>query len=284
MNFFKVSFSICLQNLRKWSKDYRIWSIFALLFIVIQIYVDDIKKLSLYLDCDIPVWIFPFMYSQYYTKVLFTVPIILLFCNAPFIDQNQLYIYIRSGRKKWLTGQILYIIAASFIYYLFILVISILSTSIYGGFSMEWGKCLFTLAETNIAIAHNCPFVDISSLIVDYFTPLQAVGFTFLVSWLNAVLIGMTIFTCNYLTNIKYLGISISAFMIVFSWFVLNTGLPVLVHYSPTSWITLDNIDIGGKTTNPGFSYCITFYLICIILLISLSFLLSRKKGIDVRS
>ena len=120
MNFFKVSFSICLQNLRKWSKDYRIWSIFALLFIVIQIYVDDIKKLSLYLDCDIPVWIFPFMYSQYYTKVLFTVPIILLFCNAPFIDQNQLYIYIRSGRKKWLTGQILYIIAASFIYYLFI--------------------------------------------------------------------------------------------------------------------------------------------------------------------
>ena len=87
---------------------------------------------------------------------------------------------------------------------------------------MEWGKGLFTLAETNIAVAQNCPFVDISSLIVDYFTPLQAVGFTFLVSWLNAVLIGMTIFTCNYLTNIKYLGISISAFMIVFSWFVFK--------------------------------------------------------------
>ena len=43
MNSCKAILSICMQNIRKWCKDYRIWSIAILLVIIIQIYVDDIK-------------------------------------------------------------------------------------------------------------------------------------------------------------------------------------------------------------------------------------------------
>lgn len=283
MNSCKAILSICMQNIRKWCKDYRIWSIAILLIIIIQIYVDDIKNISSFLEADVPVWIFPFMYSQFYTKLLFTIPIILLFCNAPFIDDNQVYVYIRAGRRKWILGQILYIFLASAIYYLFIFFVSLLTTSIYGSFEMEWGKVLYTISETNIALQRNCLYVEVSSIILDYFTPLQAVWFTFVVSWSNAVLIGMIIFACNYLTKLKYFGISLSSMLIVFSCFVLNYGRPELIKYSPTSWITLDKIDIGGKTENPSFLYCICFYWLAIVGLIIVVFMFSKKKSVDLR-
>ena len=47
MNSCKAILSICMQNIRKWCKDYRIWSIAILLVIIIQIYVDDITHLLL---------------------------------------------------------------------------------------------------------------------------------------------------------------------------------------------------------------------------------------------
>ncbi len=278
----KVILSICMQNLRKWSRDYRIWSVGILLLIIIQIYIDDLKNISSFLGAKVPVWIFPFMYSQFYTKLLFTIPIILLFCNAPFIDDNQVYVYIRSGRRKWLLGQILYIFIASALYYLFILLLSLLLTSIYGGFKMEWGEVLYTISETNIAIQRNCHYTQVPSLILDYFTPLQAVWFTFVVSWSNAILLGLIIFACNYLTKTKYLGIALSSMLIVLSCF-LYTGHPELFKFSPTSWITLDNIDIGGKTDNPSFLYCMCFYWIAIFALIVVTFIFSRKKSIDAR-
>lgn len=224
MKWCKTVLAICMQNFRKWSKDYRIWSIAILLFTIIQIYIDDIKNISEFLGTKVTVWIYPFLYSQFYTKLLFTIPIILLFCNAPFIDDNQIYVYIRSGKKKWITSQLLYIFIASALYYLFIIIVSILSMAGSASFEADWGNVLYTIAETNIAHYRNCIYVEVSSIILDYFTPLQAILFTFLVSWSNAVLIGVIIFTCNYLTKTKYLGISISSIIIVFSCYVINSG------------------------------------------------------------
>ncbi|MCM1508154.1 MAG: hypothetical protein NC177_13650 [Ruminococcus flavefaciens] len=147
---------------------------------------------------------------------------------------------------------------------------------------MEWGEVLYTISETNIAYQRNCLYTEVPSLILDYFTPLQAVWFTFVVSWSNAVLLGMIIFACNYLTKFRYLGIASSSMLIVLSCF-LYTGHRELFKFSPTSWITLDNIDIGGKTDNPSFLYCMCFYWTAIIALITVTFIFSKKKSVDSR-
>lgn len=285
MKLCKTVLAICMQNFRKWSKDYRIWSIAFLLFTIIQIYTDDIKKISEFFDAKVSAWIYPFIYSQFYTKLLFTIPVILLFCNAPFTDDNQIYVFIRSGRKKWITGQLLYILIASILYYLFIIIVSILSIASFASFKGDWGNVLYTIAGTNIAYEINCYYTEVSSIILDYFTPCQAILFTFLVSWSNAVLIGVIIFACNYLTKIKYLGISISSLIIVFSCYItdLGPGHSELINYSPASWITLDKIDIGGKTDNPSFLYCMNFYWIAIASLIIVIFMFSKKKSVDSR-
>lgn len=283
MKLLKVVQIICTQNLRKWRTDYRVWIIAILAVIMVWIYVDDMARIATGLGMQMPIWIYPFLYSQFHTKLIFTLPIVLLFSNAPFTDGNQIFVYMRTGKKKWLYGQILYIAAASGIYYLFLLAISLLSTIFSGGsISMEWGKTLTTIANSNAALYYNSPFISVSNIITTYFSPISAVWFTFLLSWLCGVMIGLIIFFCNSLSKTRFLGITITSLLVVLSALVDN-GLPKFVPYSPISWNTLEKIDIGGLTSNPSFDYCIGIYLTIIVLLITGILIFGRKQSMDVK-
>lgn len=283
MNSIRTVFAVCFQNFRKWRSDYRIWIIAVTLIIMIQIYVDDLRKASEFLGTEIPIWIFPFMYSQFHTKLIYTLPVIMLFCNAPFIDGNQVFVYTRVGRNKWLCGQILYIIFASAAYYIFLIAASLLSTVFIGEISLDWGETLSTLSSTDTAVNMGLFFLEIPKIVTDFFSPLQAVGFTFLVSWLCAVMLGLLIFLCNTLTGTKFLGTLISSALVVLSVLVENGGYQHIIKFSPVSWNTLDNIDVGGFTTNPEFLYCLFAYIGLIVFLTAGIFIIGKTKRIDMK-
>ncbi len=282
MSFLKTIFRISAQNFRKWQTDYRIWTIAVFLIIMTLIYVDDIKKVSYVTGSGVPVWIFPFLYSQFYTKVLFTLPVVLMFCDAPFVDKNQLFIMMRTTRTKWLCGQILYIILASGVYYLFIFAVSILSTVFYGDYSLEWGKTLTALAyNSSVAYEANVYSLSVSRIVVEYFTPLSACFYTFILSWLSAVFLGLLIFVCNLFTGSRIWGIAASSFFIVIS--LSAKGIRNMDRFSPVTWSTLDGVDVGGLTLRPSFGYCISTYTVLIAGMATLVFIFGRKKGLDVK-
>lgn len=120
MNSVRTVFSICAQNFRKWAADYRMWVIAVLLIVMTFLFADDVHKNAAALGSDTSVWIFPFLYLSRYMKLVFTLPVVLMFCNAPFTDKNQTFVMMRTSRVKWLCGQILYVFLASAVYYLFI--------------------------------------------------------------------------------------------------------------------------------------------------------------------
>ncbi|MBD5384319.1 MAG: hypothetical protein HDR72_04905 [Ruminococcaceae bacterium] len=282
MSSLKTVISICAQDLRKWQTDHRVRTIAVLAVIIVQIYVDDMRRISDGLGTAMPVWIFPFLYSQFHTKLIFTLPIVLLFCNAPFTDRNQIFVYIRTGRTKWLCGQVLYIAAASAVYYIFLLIVTILSTLFNGGDALDWGKTLTTTANSNAALYFDSPFIDVSSVVVRFFSPFSACWFTFLLSWLCAVMLGLILFLCNIVSGTRFIGIAITSTLIVLSALV-NNSFPQFLKFSPVSWNTLDNIDIGGRTTKPSFAYCIVVYAAVIVLLIAAIFIFGKKNSLDVK-
>ena len=283
MKLLKSVRTICMQNLRKWKTDYRVWVIGVLVLIVIWIYIDDMDTIVTFMDSSMPVWIFPFIYMQFHMKLIYTLPVILLFCNAPFIDANQTFVYMRSGRKRWLCGQILYVIIASGIYYLFLLITSFLSAIAAGGeISLEWGKTLTTIANSGVAGYLGVHYIDASTIITTYFSPISAIWFTFLLSWLCGTMIGLIIFFCNIFTGTRFLGITISSLLAVLS-AAEESGLPQVLHFSPISWITLNKVDVGSLTTNPSFEYCIVFYLTAIILLAAGILLFGKKQSMDMK-
>ena len=283
MGLLKSVGTICMQNLRKWKTDYRIWVIGIVTIVMVWIYVDDINRVVANIGTDMPIWIFPFIFSQFHMKLVFTLPVILLFCNAPFIDSNQNFVYIRSGRNRWLLGQLLYVTAASGIYYLFLIVVCLLSSAAAGGeMSLQWGKAITTIAGTGLAGYYGSPYVVFSNITITYFTPLSAVWFTFILSWLCGTMLGVIIFFCNLATGTKFVGITVTALLIVLSALV-DTGYPQVLYFSPVSWITLDQVDVGGLTKNPTFIYCISFYLIATALFIAGILIFGKKQSMDVR-
>lgn len=282
MKFFKTIWLVCLQNLRKWRTDYRIWAISILAVIMIWIYIDDMKRIANGLGTEMPIWIFPFLFSQFHTKLIFTLPIILLFCNAPFFDSNQVFVCIRIGQIKWLCGQIMYVITASAIYYLFLMAVTLISTLPTGCLSMDWGKTLITIANSNAAMYFDSPFVTVSKIVIVYFSPLSAMWFTFLLSWLCAIMLGLIIFFCNIVSKTRGLGITITSLLVVLSTFVDN-GFPNALAFSPISWNTVDKIDVGGYTTNPPFVYCISVYCTLIVTFTVGIIAFGMRKNMDLK-
>ena len=284
MKWLRSVFSVSAQNLRKWQTDYRVWCIGIMLISLIAIYTDDMRNVAKVTGTEMPVWIFPFMYSQFHTKLIFTLPVVLLFCSAPFIDRNQTFVFMRMGRMKWLCGQVLYIVIASAVYYLFILAVSLLLTVFSGGFSLEWGKTLPMLATSQNLGWEGALTVGASYVVITFFTPLQAVWFTFLLSWLGAVFIGLTIFAINLISGTRYIGVLVSSFLVALSSMVANEpGWDRLLRFSPMSWITLDKIDVGHTTKNPSFTYCVCVFAGLIAVLTAIILIFGRKKSLDVR-
>ena len=286
MKWFRSVFSISAQNLRKWQTDYRVWCIGIMLISLTAIFVDDMRNVIKETGTEMPVWIFPFMYTQFHTKLIYTLPVVLLFCSAPFTDRNQTFVFMRTGRIKWLCGQILYIIIASAVYYLFILAVSLLLTVFSGGFSLEWGKTLLIMSTSqslgSVASGATALTIDVSYIVVTFFTPLQAVWFTFLMSWLGAVFVGLTIFALNLISGTKYLGVLVSSFFVIFSSMVAkDAGWEKLLRFSPMSWITLDMIDVGRVTKNPSFTYCVSVFAGLIAVLTAAILIFGRKKSLD---
>ena len=286
MKWLRSVISISAQNFRKWQADYRVWCIGVVLIAIMAIFIDELRLVIEVTGTEMPVWVFPFLYSQGTAKLIFTLPVVLLFCGAPFLDRNQTFVFMRTGRVKWLCGQLLYIVIASAVYYLFILAASLLLTAFSGGFSLEWGDTLKMIA-TSTDLRRMMSYVGLhpSYFVMTFFKPLQAVWFTFLMSWLGGIFIGLTIFACNLISGTKYLGVSVSSYFVLLSYITINEGALVqgMLRFSPISWITLDNIDVGHMTKKPPFTYCVCVFAGLIAVLTAVILIFGRKKSLDVR-
>ena len=281
MNYLKTIFHIAAQNFRKWQTDYRIWTIAVFLLILTLMCADDFKTLADFLDNKAPVWIFPFLYMSSTAKVLFTLPVILLYCDAPFIDKNQMFVMMRTSRTKWLCGQIIYIISAGGVYYFFIFAVSVLSVIFSGEPSFEWDKVIVTAAyDSSVLVKADVASLTISRTTVEFFTPLLACFYTFIMSWLSAVFLGLLIFACNLFTGSRIWGIASSSFFVVLT--LVAKLRKYLDRFSPVTWSSLDGIDVGGLTVRPSIGYCTSAYAVLIIGLTAAIFAFGRKKSLDV--
>lgn len=279
MKLFNVASYVCLQNFRKWLVDYRVWIIAILLFMFTQIFTKEIIEFSKAINIEVTPWIFPFLFTQKFVKLLFFFPLILLFCDAPFIDDNQAYVIARSGRIPWSLGQIAYIIIASGIYFLFLLFLTIIINIAHIQFTSSWGKVLGTLANTNASSVIELK-TFVSRNILYYFTPLQAMWFTFFLSWLVGIVLGLVINVINSLSNTRMWGVLTASFLLVLDAAV--TGYSSIYRFSPVSWSNLDRIDINGTTQMPSISYIYIGLAILIIGLIISAITVNRKQSIHV--
>lgn len=282
MDSIRRSIAASFQNFRKWTSSPRILIILFLLITFINLSEEGIRLFSQSVHIAVSVWTFPFLMSDWYDLFIFMLGLVMLFCDAPFLDDQQPYLIMRTGKKCWLAGQILYIFLGSAVYFLAVWGISILLLLPNVAFSTQWGKIIRTLSATDVGANFNIS-LQFSSRVVQRFQPLQAMGLSFLLSWLVGSFLGLLMFVINMNTS-RAVGALTAAGVVLLEVMALSGGydLYALRFFSPVSWASLDLLDFTHTAQNPSFEYAVVVLICMIFILIVLAVLSMRKKAIEV--
>lgn len=272
------SIRICVQNLRKWLGNSRIYIAFVIVFLFTLIYTKGLWLVADNVGEKLSIYIFPFLTTYRYMKIIYLFPLLLLFCDAPFVDANQQFVMIRSSRLSWGIGQMLYIICGSFFYALFMLLSSIVVNIGHIQMGASWGKSLILAGTTNICSVLGIQYdtVQISSIIVKYYTPAQAMLWSFLFLWMICIILGLIIYDFNILFQSNIVGLFAAGFLILFT--AVVDGIQQWIWYSPVSWSSLNNIDVAKTTSLPGIYFVLFVYIGAILALLIAGAVLSRSR------
>ena len=267
MGNLKNIFLICIYNLKKWPSNARIYLVFFSVFLYLHSILLPISDFCLKSGYSITPYLFPFIMSDSNSVLLFTLGIVLLLCDAPFIEEDQPYIILRSGRKLWTLGQMLYMCLATFLYFAFIIIMSLIILLPYLEFSLDWGKVIGTFAQTSVAPQHNIT-IPFSFYIFNSYKPLAALSISFLNCWLVSFVLGLLMFLLN-LNFSRFVGILISSILIFWQVVVTKTWTG-FTKYSPVTWLSLSRIDTTSSTLYPTLQYIYIVIIISILILVAL--------------
>lgn len=269
---------IALHNFKKWITNPRMYIVFLLMLGYITMMLNCVNDFCHSSGYRITPWVFPFLMAQPYSLLMLLLGIILLFCDAPFIDSEQPYILLRSGRNVWTAGQMLYIAVTSALYFLVAMLLSVIilldNLSIENG----WGRVINTFSQ-NGASRYGVVFAFDYS-ITSALSPLQAMALEFLLCWLTGVLLGVIMFVFNLAIS-RSAGVIVAAVISVFPLFVRKSDYG-LYYFSPASWTSLSVINLSGSTSFPSLQYVLIGYILLITIFVALAFILMRHKNIDV--
>lgn len=280
MDNLKKATHVCMHSFRKLIQNPRTLVILILLSILIIDLEKSLLNLSRSVDVPITPWIFPFVMSTYTVSPLIMFGIILLFCDAPFFDQNYPYTMIRSGRSVWVSGQLLYIGLATLCYFTAVILLSIIFITPNILFSDNWGKVISTLAQTNMGTQFLVP-LSFPYAIIAVYTPAEAMLLTLLMSWLGGVLVGLLTFLANLLFK-RGVGSALSVFFVLFTMFTVNGSGNLLYYVSPLNWLDINALDITGTSSCPSIMYAVVCFVVIIAVLTLLSMLTMKKRDIKV--
>ena len=274
-NISKV-WKICLLNFKKWAVSPRLYVVAALILVFTNMITSPIVDLARSVNESVNPWLMPFIMSDDYMILILFICAVILFCDAPFIDEQQPYIIIRSNKSCWAVGQILYIILACLVFSLFVFVSICVNLIGRFGFSTEWGKIIGTLAQTDAGIQFESYILFDYQIMVN-FSAVQATLLTILLVWAVSAFLGLLIFLIN--THLNSIIGPVIAFAFVLAEYLLPIiRVDILYYFSPVSWVNLKYIDIKGISFYPNLAYIFTALCLCCAALIVL-IIFSYKKG-----
>lgn len=223
--------SMC-NNFRKWKSSYRVFIVFLSVLVFTFIREDYLRQYAQDVGLAVTPYFFAFQMDDGITRMSFYFGVVLLFCNAPFMDDQQMFVLVRTGRLRWFAGQLAYIVAANLVYFLWTALTTVLVLIPQVGFSTDWGGIIRMCAENN-----GLAGVVMHKEIVEAYTPLAACLITYGLNVLVGTLLGLVVFLGNMLGSRIY-GSAVAIGWIVFSNMIDVVRLPKLRVLSPLHWTT----------------------------------------------
>ncbi len=223
-----------------------------------------------------PFGLFLFTSTSYYTCFMYLFSYLLMICDAPFLDDIQTQVLLRTGRTKWALGQVIYIFVLNLFFWLFVLFSCFANAYPYIDLSLSWGRIFTSLASHTIFLTG----FGAQAQIINNYTLLLAFLISFALQILMTFLLGLATFDINLATE-KRIGITVPSAMLLFHFqFIGGFGFPyVLLKISPVSLANLMLLDPKKMGTFPTLRYAFLFFIVGNAALILLSTRIARGKS-----
>ena len=142
--------SITAYNFRLWRANPRIIVTFALTFIMSFLLTDKAVRFAIDHNTTMQmVESFIWSFGDSNSILLSSVLLVLLFADMPFLSSGTPFYLVRTDRRTWITGQVVYILAATTIYLTFVLASTVI-LSIQQSFAANmWSPTAAILGYTN---------------------------------------------------------------------------------------------------------------------------------------
>jgi len=122
MKTLKQSLSITGYNFRLWRGNPRILVTFALAFIMCFLLTDKAVRFAIDHNTTMQlVETFIWSFGDSNSILLSSVLLVMLFADMPFLSSGTPLYLVRTSRRTWISGQVIYTIAATTVYLLFVL-------------------------------------------------------------------------------------------------------------------------------------------------------------------
>lgn len=282
----------CGNNFLKWKSSPRTVICFFMLVVFLYSMTAGVRALTAAQNMAVTPWLFPFILSYSMNLCVLYFTLILLFCDAPFFDEQFPYLCMRTGRLVWVVGQILYIIFASLLFTVVNYILSLLACLPNLGFSLGWGKILRIMTMPTSGDFLKLYMTGVmadpagSANVMSLYTPIQATLLSLLLMWLVGIFLGLLMFAINLRAH-QGIGALAASFFVFFDFFasIFADGhgftTPVIYYFSPVSWTNLTKLQMNVND-RPPLSYALTVLCVVIILLILVCIHTMKKREIEV--
>ena len=249
-----------LLNFRKWKKNYRIWIVFAFELSIMWVSTGHFKSIAEERSLAISAGFFAVWCGHKIGRFVMFLGILVLFCNAPFMDEQHQFIMIRLGKQKWFLGQMIYMLLASFLYFAVMYIFCVIRFIPYINFANLWGDVLYSTVE-EIGI--------IRKVALDNISPISACVKMYILCSVIGTVLGFILTLSNVYHRGK-LGVGIVSILLCITYFISDffVGRSVfgLKRFSILDWCDIDNY--VDQTYAKGQSYPLNLSIIVILSLV----------------
>lgn len=267
--------SLAITQMKKWANDYTAIGIVLVVATFVHLMLDGLISYVSENNLSVTVYQLPFLFSYRYSRLLLTLPIILIFSKIAEVEGIDLLILIRTKRRYWCLGQILYIFFSSIFYVILLhgLIVLYLLPSIE--WNLDWGTVMGNLFRQGIPSGYEIHQI-FPLKIYDYFTPSQAIFYHSLLLFLVSALLGMVMLISKLAFKTNKVGIVVASVIIMLDIAIKDKML--IRWFSPITWLDLSIIKVAELTPTPSIGYVIGFLSIGIILLSSVALILAHYR------
>lgn len=266
MKDLRRAWQYCKYRFLKWKENRKLQVILILLGILLYQYTAGIRTMTKLTGVSISPFFLPFFFSDYLiamglVKIFILLALIVLFCNISSMNAEKYYFIIRTGKKDWIIGDVLYIGLSSLLYALLIFLASIVFFLPRVQMTSGWGKIIGTLAYTDASQQYGELF-NIPSRVIEMYQPASAVGITLVLMVLGFFFLGLLIYTLNLITRTIIVGVCCAGALVFMCPLITNMGFPGPYWFSPMTWMSIGSMAPIQSERYPGVLYGILMYLL----------------------